>query len=77
MQTPVRPNLLAIGAMKASTTLLYDMLRRHPEVWFSEEKEPHYFTDPNFAAADCVLAERAEDVGCDADGGVGRVGGVT
>lgn len=51
MQNQVKPNLLVIGAMKASTTLFYDMLRRHPEVWFSDEKEPHYFTDPNFAAS--------------------------
>ncbi|MEM9414649.1 MAG: sulfotransferase [Planctomycetota bacterium] len=38
------PNTLIIGAMKASTTLLYTMLGQHPRVWFPSEKEPHYFT---------------------------------
>ncbi len=32
--------------MKASTTLLYQLLGRHPDVWFPSEKEPHYFTKP-------------------------------
>ena len=42
------PNTLIIGAMKASTTLLYTMLGRHPRVWFPAEKEPHYFTAPDY-----------------------------
>ena len=41
-----RPNLLIIGAMKASTTLLYDLLSLHPRVWFPECKEPHFFSRP-------------------------------
>jgi hypothetical protein len=39
------PNLLIIGAMKASTTLLYKVLGGHPAVWFPEEKEPSIFID--------------------------------
>ena len=39
------PNLLIIGAMKASTTLLYELLQRHPQVWFPDEKEPAVFQD--------------------------------
>ena len=35
--------LLSVGAMKAGTTWLYDVLNRHPEVHFSQEKEIHYF----------------------------------
>ncbi|XAL98725.1 sulfotransferase [Phycisphaeraceae bacterium D3-23] len=42
------PNTLIIGAMKASTTLLYTMLGQHPRVWFPSEKEPHYFTAPDY-----------------------------
>ena len=34
---------LCAGAMKAGTTWLYHMLRRHPELRFPLEKEPHYF----------------------------------
>ncbi|WP_338272568.1 MULTISPECIES: sulfotransferase [Roseicyclus] len=35
--------LLGVGAMKAGTTWLYDVLNRHPEVHFSHEKEIHFF----------------------------------
>ena len=42
------PNLIVIGAMKASTTTFYELITRHPNVWFPSEKEPHYFTSPNF-----------------------------
>ncbi len=42
------PNLFVIGAMKASTTTFYDLIRSHPDLWFAEEKEPHYFTSPVF-----------------------------
>lgn len=49
---PTRPNTLIIGAMKASTTLLYTMLGRHPRVWFPDDKEPHYFTAPDYEDPD-------------------------
>jgi len=42
------PNLIVIGAMKASTTTFYELITRHPNIWFSSEKEPHYFTSPNY-----------------------------
>ncbi len=50
--TPALPNLLLIGAMKASSTQLYDMLGSHPGVFASAEKEPHYFTSPEYGDAD-------------------------
>lgn len=34
---------LSVGAMKAGTTWLYDVMNRHPDVHFSQEKEIHYF----------------------------------
>lgn len=34
---------LSVGAMKAGTTWLYDKLMHHPEVYFSPEKELHFF----------------------------------
>ncbi|MGF7161708.1 hypothetical protein FHS85_003349 [Rhodoligotrophos appendicifer] len=37
------PNFFLIGAMKAGTTSLYEGLRRHPDIFFSSEKEPFYF----------------------------------
>jgi hypothetical protein len=37
------PNFLIIGAMKAGTTLLWDVLSQHPDVYMSKLKEPNYF----------------------------------
>lgn len=34
---------LSVGAMKAGTTWIYDVLHRHPDIHFSQEKEIHYF----------------------------------
>lgn len=42
------PNLVVIGAMKASTTTFYKLINRHPDIWFASEKEPHYFTSPEY-----------------------------
>ncbi len=42
------PNLIVIGAMKASSTTFYELISRHPQVWFSREKEPHYFTSTDY-----------------------------
>ena len=37
------PEFYIIGAAKAGTTSLVDMLRAHEDVWFPHEKEPHHF----------------------------------
>lgn len=34
---------LSVGAMKAGTTWLYSVLSQHPELFFTPEKEIHYF----------------------------------
>ncbi len=39
------PDFFIIGAPKAGTTALSEYLKRHPEIGFSEPKEPHYFND--------------------------------
>jgi hypothetical protein len=39
--------LLGIGAMKAGTTWLYANLSAHPEIFFSREKEIHFFSHIN------------------------------
>jgi hypothetical protein len=38
------PNFLIIGAQKAGTTLLWDVVDQHPEIYMSKTKEIHYFT---------------------------------
>lgn len=39
-----KPDFLIIGAMKGGTTLLYDGLRQHPEVFMPFVKESHFFS---------------------------------
>ena len=38
-----RPNLFVVGNLRSGTTLLYELLRQHPEIYFPEEKEPNFF----------------------------------
>ena len=40
----VMPNFFIVGAGKAGTTSLYSYLRRHPDVYMSPIKEPHWFS---------------------------------
>jgi hypothetical protein len=37
------PNFFIIGAAKAGTTALYDMLAQHPDIYMSPVKEPRFF----------------------------------
>lgn len=42
LQQPI-PNLFVVGAAKAGTTSIHAYLARHPEVFMSDLKEPHFF----------------------------------
>lgn len=42
------PNFFIIGAAKAGTTTLYDMLDQHPQVYMPFDKEPAFFCDDNY-----------------------------
>ena len=37
------PNFYIVGAVKSGTTSLYARLKKHPQVFLPEMKEPHYF----------------------------------
>ena len=37
------PNFLCVGAMKAGTTTLHDILRQHSQIFLPPEKEIHFF----------------------------------
>lgn len=37
------PNFLVIGAAKSGTTAFYHLLRQHPDIYMSPQKEPNYF----------------------------------
>ena len=41
-----RPNFFVIGAEKAGTTSLYELMGQHPGVFFSQKKEPNFFIRP-------------------------------
>ena len=41
------PNFLIIGAARSGTSALAEFLRQHPEIFFCEPKEPHFFSFEN------------------------------
>jgi len=40
----MKPNFLVIGAAKAATTSLCELLGQHPDVFLCKPKEPHFFS---------------------------------
>src|SRR3954447_15897897 len=38
-----KPDFFIVGHHKCGTTALYEMLRRHPQIYMPEIKEPWYF----------------------------------
>jgi hypothetical protein len=39
------PDFFIVGQPKCGTTALYEMLRRHPEIYMPDVKEPHFFVN--------------------------------
>lgn len=54
------PDFIGIGAQKAGTTWLYDMLAQNPSIWLPPLKELHYFDRQNSTAKQ--RARRSEHV---------------
>lgn len=44
----ISPNFFIIGAAKAGTTSLYDILRQFPQVYLPFDKEPAFFSDDTY-----------------------------
>lgn len=42
------PNFFIIGAAKAGTTSLFYYLDQHPDIFMAEQKELHFFCDPDY-----------------------------
>lgn len=40
------PNFFIPGASKSGTTALYNYLNQHPQIYFPDVKEPHFFNHP-------------------------------
>jgi Sulfotransferase family len=55
---PIDRLFLGVGAMKAGTTWLYSVLDRHPDIYFSDEKEVHYFAHVHGILEALTLANR-------------------
>ena len=42
--TAPKPNFFIVGAAKCGTTAWYEYLRQHPDIYFPDVKEPHFFS---------------------------------
>ena len=43
------PDFFIVGHHKSGTTALYNMLRRHPQIYMPDLKEPRYFAEDMYA----------------------------
>ncbi len=55
------PNLYIVGAVKSGTTSLYAYLGQHPEIFFPDMKEPHFFSCPQPSAEQTHLITYIND----------------
>ncbi len=55
------PNLYIVGAVKSGTTSLYAYLGQHPEIFFPDMKEPHFFSRPRPSAEQAHLITYVKD----------------
>lgn len=53
------PNLFLVGAMRAGTTALHEVLGAHPDIFMSPFKEPAFLTDPVELARDSRITAAA------------------
>ena len=50
-----KPNFFIVGAPKCGTTALSQWLSKHPQVYFSPRKEPHFFNTDGLTATSSLL----------------------
>ena len=60
-----RPSFICVGAGKAGTTWLWEMLRLHPGIYLPDVKEIHYFNDIAYEASDVRNPNFRKPVGWD------------
>jgi hypothetical protein len=48
LEDMLKPNFYIIGAAKAGTTTLYQLLAQHPDVYMPYDKEPSFFCDDEY-----------------------------
>jgi hypothetical protein len=54
------PDFFIVGHHKSGTTALYEMLRRHPQIYMPALKEPHFFDSDLHALANAPPGTRPE-----------------
>lgn len=66
----IQPNFFVIGAAKCGTTSLCSLLSQHPEIFFSPDKEPRFFSHdgnyekgPRFYEASFADADKEKCIG--------------
>lgn len=69
------PNLFVVGAAKAATTSLWYYLDRHPDVYMSPVKEPHFFSGYTPVSGDPPVHDEAAYLQLFANGAQHRVRG--
>ena len=54
---PRLPDFFIVGQPKSGTTALYSMLRRHPQIYLPETKEPGYVPPDDAKAEDAIAGD--------------------
>lgn len=49
MENRIKPTFLIVGVARCGTTSLYHYMKQHPEIGFSNQKEPKYFSSKNLS----------------------------
>lgn len=58
----MKVNLFLLGAMKAGTTTLHNLLHRHPDIFMSLEKEPQQFSGNPWCDYDAIFNGASSEV---------------
>jgi hypothetical protein len=58
---PQVPDFFIVGQAKSGTTALYEMLRRHPQIYMPDVKEPWYFTTEHVSTSSVRRRELLEE----------------
>ncbi len=54
------PDFICVGAQKSGTTTLYNVLRKHTEIYLPKTKELHYFDHKELKPLECIEREFKE-----------------
>lgn len=55
------PHFFVVGEPRSGTTSLHDLLAQHPDIYMSQVKEPHYFSEIQFPSPDNEVLQITRD----------------